>query len=347
MGQTGSGHQLTLMASDVVARPQCPICGAAARSHFRDLPYSEGSATHHFRCEACGLVYMDPVPTQDWYNRLYREEFWEVKSAEQSKTDIWTNKRQWHKGLARAEKCIDLLRKVPNASIKSVLEIGASFGLIGTAVAEAFGGQAFGVEPNHAVRDFASRASGMTMVGESAADLDKWQPGAPVDLVLFSHSLENIVDLRSTLAVVHRKMKPGGLLLIETPNTDWMPSMSIYHPYCFSAAALRLLLAQSRFRVTEVSRSGRPSSNILPRYLTALSEAVPAPLPQKAPPRGAGSTALAKARHNLYRVIYKSGLGRIDYAFCWRRFHETPFIQRRIEQLKANLIQGAAEKVLN
>ena len=348
MGQADSGHQLTLIASDVVARPQCPICGAAARAHFRDLPYRKDSATHHFRCEACALVYMDPVPTQDWYNRLYGEEFWEVKSAEESKTDIWTNKRQWHKGLARAEKYIDLLRKaVPSASIKSVLEIGASFGLIGTAVAEAFGGQASGVEPNHAVRDFASRASGMTMVAESAADLDKWQPGAPVDLVIFSHSLENIVDLRSTLAAVHRKVKPGGLLLIETPDTDWMPSMSIYHPCCFSAAALRLLLAQSGFRVTQVRRSGRPSSNIVPRYLTVLSEAVPAPLPQKAPPRRVGSTALAKARHNLYRVFYKSGLGRIDYAFSWRRFHETPFIRRRIEQLEANLIRGVPEKVLN
>jgi SAM-dependent methyltransferase len=312
------------------------------------MPYRKDSATHHFRCEACGLVYMDPVPTQDWYNRLYGEEFWEVKSAEQSKTDIWTNKRQWHKGLARAEKCIDFLRMaVPNASIKSVLEVGASFGLIGTAVAESFGGQAFGVEPNHAVRNFASRASGMTMVGESAADLDKWQPATPVDLVIFSHSLENIVDLQSTLAAVHRKVKPCGLLLIETPNTDWMPAMSIYHPYCFSAAALQMLLAQSGFLVTRLSRSGRPSSNILPRYLTVLSEAVPGPPPQKPPPRGADSTTVAKARHNLYRVFYKSGLGRIDYAICWRRFHETPFIQCRIEQLKANLIEVGAEKVLN
>jgi SAM-dependent methyltransferase len=186
----------------------------------------------------------------------------------------------------------------------------------------------------------------MSMVAESAADLDKWQPGAPVDLAIFSHVLENIIDPRSTLAAVHRKLKPGGLLLIETPNIDWVPSMSIYHPYCFSVAALRLLLEQSGFRIKQVRRSGRPSSIIVPRYLTVLAEPVPAPLPQKVPQR-MGNTAFAKMRHNLYRVFHKSGLGGVDSLLAWKRFQETDFIQRGIAKLNANLarLKAAPEKV--
>jgi SAM-dependent methyltransferase len=340
-------HQLPLTAGDLMARPQCPICGSTARAHLRDLPYIQDTATHHFRCEGCGLVYMDPMPTQAWYDRLYGEEFWEVKSVSQSQSEIWTNKRQWHKGLARAEKYIDLLRKaVPRASIRSVLEIGASFGLIGTTVAEAYGARAFGVEPNHAARDFARRASGMVMVAESAAELDKWQADAPADLAIFSHVLENIIDLRSTLAAVHRKLNPGGLLLIETPNTDWTPSMSIYHPYSFSPEALRILLEQSGFRIKQVRRSGRPSSIVVPRYLTILAESVAAP-PARETRQGAGNTASARLRHNLYRVFYKSGLGNVDYILAWKRFHETPFVHRGIAKLSANLarLKPEPEKV--
>lgn len=340
MDQANGSHQLPLTETDLVARPACPVCRGVERSHFRALPYGKQSPIQHVRCEACGLIYMDPVPTQDWYNRLYGEEFWEVKSAQQADSGVWTNEKQWHKGLARAEKYIDLLRAAaPNASIRSVLEIGASFGLIGTAVAGAYGARVFGVEPNHAARDFASRASGMSMVAETAADLDQWQPEAPVDLAIFSHVLENIIDPHGALAAVHRKLKPGGLLLIETPNIDWQPSMSIYHPYCFSASALQLLLAQSRFSVVQVARSGKPSSNILPRYLTVLAESAAAPVPAKPPQKPAG-TKVAKFRHTLSRRFSKSTLGGLDYALAWRRFHQTRFIKDGVAKLRATLARA-------
>jgi SAM-dependent methyltransferase len=336
MEQASGGHQLPLMAGDLVARPECPVCAATVRSHFRDLRYGKQNLIRHFRCEACGLIYMDPVPTQGWYDRLYGDEFWEKKAAERGNSEVWTNKQQWYRGLARAEKYIDLMRgSAPNAAIASVLEIGASFGLIGTAVAEAYGARAFGVEPNHAARDFAARASGMSMVAETAAGLDAWQRDVPVDLAIFSHVLENIIDPRSALTAVHRKLKPGGLLLIETPNIDWQPSMSIYHPYCFSASALQLLLEQSGFRIVHVRKSGRPSSRILPRYLTILAEAVAATR-AAAPPRRVLSTGSVKARHRLVK-LFKSPIGGVEYVLATRRFYATPFVKRGIAKLKANV----------
>lgn len=337
MEQASAEHKLPLSAGDLVARPHCPICGSPERKHLRDIPYSDTASTHHLRCQACGLVYMDPVPSQDWYDRLYGEEFWEVKSVQQADAEVWSNERQWHKGLARAEKYINLLRQAaPEASIKSVLEIGASFGLIGTAVADAYGARAFGVEPNHAARAFAGRVSGMTMVAETAAGLETWQPDTPVDLAIFSHVLENIIDLQSALRNVHRKLKPRGLLLIETPNVDWQPSMSIYHPHCFSSQALEVVLAECGFRVRRTSRSGRPTSSLMPRYLTVLSESVAAPLPRRAP-GGVVGTETVRSRHSMYRKFYKSRFGGLDYKLSWMRFHRTPFIQRGIASLRASL----------
>lgn len=337
MEQVSGGHQLVLTASDLVARPKCPVCRSPRRAHFRDLPYGD-STTRHFRCEVCGLIYMDPVPRQAWYDQLYGEEFWEVKSeTDVPSGDVWENRRQWGKGLARAEKYIDILRQAaPGASIKSLLEIGASFGLIGTAVADAYGARAFGVEPNNAARDFASRASGMTMVAKTAQGLDEWKTGVPVDLVIFSHVLENIIDPRNALKAVHRKLKTGGLLLIETPDGETRPSMSIYHPYCYSSTALQALLTECGFAVLQEFRTGRPTSLVLPIYLTIVATAVPTPVsvPER---RSPASTAAVKSRHLLYRIFYKSPFGKLDLAMGVKRFSRTDFVERGIQRLKASL----------
>lgn len=284
---------------------------------------------------------MEPVPTQAWYDRLYGEEFWEAKSHKQPNGDTWSNQQQWHKGLARAEKYIDLLRGLEKArTIRSVLEVGASFGVIGTAIAREFGATAYGVEPNHAAREFASRVSGMKMVAETAGALQAWTPETPVDLVIFSHALENILDLDTTLATVHSKVEPGALLLIETPNVNWQPSMSIYHPYCFTAQALSLLLARKGFRVIQATYSGRPASAVIPRYLTVIAEAVPDDKQTQSDTTVTRRSARGvKIRQSLYKSYYSTPLGGLDASICSKKFNRAPFVLQGVQRIRERLDQ--------
>lgn len=338
-------HQLSLKPEDQLRLNACPICGGTAARPFHKQPYGEHATIHHHRCSACGLIYMNPVPTQEWYNRLYGDEFWEVKSAQTQQGEIWRNERQWFKGLARADKFIDLLRReAPQHKAASVLEIGASFGLIGTSIAAAYNGRAYGVEPNRGVREFASRVSGMQLAAETVDGLESWEPAAPVDLVILSHVLENIVDVDGALTKIRAKMRTGGLLLIETPNVEWQPSMSIYHPHCFSAVALGQLLGRNGFRVRLEHRSGRPASAIFPRYLTVIAEAIDgrvAAQTRTAPPIGFRRT---KFQHFLYRAFYSTALAHLDGQYCQRKYCGTPFVVDGCQRLKERLSELSAAR---
>lgn len=268
MARVVEHYSLSLTATDFEHRGGCPICGSVLSLPFGRQSYN-GKILDYFRCEGCGLVFMNPVPTQAWYDMLYSEEFWEAKVG----TLPNALDRQWRKGFARAEKFIDLIEQLaPNEPIKAVLEIGASFGIVGSAVAKHFGARAFGVEPNHVARQFAVDNTHMTMVAQSIEGLAQWDPPEPIDAIIFSHVLENIVDVHGAVAIARAKLKPKGILLIETPNVDWSPAMSLYHPFCFTEHALRVLLAKHAFRVLRMLASGRPASMVFPRYLTVIAE---------------------------------------------------------------------------
>ena len=66
------GHKLPLTAADLVHHSGCPVCGSAAVRPFSRTEHNGTQLTHQL-CAACGLLFMNPVPTQDWYDRLYRE----------------------------------------------------------------------------------------------------------------------------------------------------------------------------------------------------------------------------------------------------------------------------------
>lgn len=313
------GHKLALTPADLVRHAECPVCGAAGAQPFSRTEHNGVALTHHL-CGACGLIFMSPVPTQDWYDRLYREEFWEVKARAGEDPDAGQrNPGYWWKALARAEKFADLLAGHASAgTIQSVLEIGAAYGVIGRYLADRLGVRTYAVEPNETARTFASGVCGATLVGRSMNDVVQWHPERPLDLVMFSHVLENIVDLNATIQSAKRLLRAGGYLLIETPNAAEKASMSIYHPYCFSRSALEHLLGRHGFRIWAVVSDGRPASVLSRRYLTVLAANEQ---PAVAPRRERGMLALRRrSAHALSFAMRGGPIGYVDRLVARTRY---------------------------
>ena len=59
---------------------------------------------------------------------------------------------------------------------------------------------------------------------------------------------------------------------METPNSTVQNSTHIYHPYCFSQDSLRRLFEGHGFEIVSLRASGRPSSALIPRYLTLVAK---------------------------------------------------------------------------
>lgn len=325
-------YTLKMTEADLIRRTCCPACQGERLVPFSREPYDSDTDIHHQRCVSCGLVFMNPLPNQDWYDRLYGEEFWQVKAATQKSTTVWDNKKQYMKQIARAQKYIDELNYILDGrAISNILEVGAAYGLIGTTIARTFGAKAFGAEPNHEARAFATEVAGMTIVAETAAQLDDWAPEQPMDLVIFSHVLENIVDTNATLATVKTKLRPGGLLLIETPNIDWQPSMSIYHPYCFSAASLNLILARNGLSVVRQSTSGRPNTLATPIYLTTISKLADSSEPAANPAVHVASNLRVKTQHFLRKQPF---LSKIETYLAARKHLYHPYVQANADSVQ-------------
>ena len=62
---------------------QCPSCGGGY-IHF-DTCHFEDKLLNYSRCLKCSLVFMNPVPDQEWYNDYYAHIFWEQKGHKSSK----------------------------------------------------------------------------------------------------------------------------------------------------------------------------------------------------------------------------------------------------------------------
>lgn len=223
-----------------------------------------------------------------------------MKAQSAAAPSVRYNLSYWTKAIARAEKFADVLAAHGDArSIGTILEVGAAYGIIGRFLGDRFNARTFAIEPNDTARAFAAEICGATMVGRGLPDIATWRPESPIDLVLFSHVLENIVDLEATFATVRRLIRPGGYLLIETPNIRVQTAASLYHPYCFGKASLSRILARHGFTVVFSTTGGRPATKLSNRYLTVLAtNGVQAPaLPPREKPWVGLRTRLGQAWH--------------------------------------------------
>ena len=238
---------LPLTAADQVRHDTCPVCGSEETTPFHHGTH-QGSSVRHERCVRCSLVFLNPRPTQAWYDHFFAERYWEDK-AKKWNVDAQANVRQWRKQLVRAERYIAFLTAagLAPAAGTNFLDIGCAYGLIVRALADRYRGTACGIEPSHIARRFAADESGVKIIAETSGGLAEWRPEAPVGLVLFSHVLEYIADPNEVFAAIRRLISPDGLVLVETPNIFLMRAAHIHHPYCYSKRSLAALFRRHGF----------------------------------------------------------------------------------------------------
>lgn len=247
---------------------QCPSCGGGY-IHFDTFQF-EDKLLNYSRCQKCSLVFMNPVPDQEWYNDFYAHIFWEKKGHKSSKP----NRNKLAKQARWAQKLsIFLHNHFPTVNnIERILEVGCGYGLIVRLLADEFGAKPYGVEPSVSLAAFAEQKTGVPMVATNMDSLSLQEKPRQYDLIINSHVLENIVDLKKALGTYTRLLSDDGYLLIDTPNLFYQKSLGIFHPYVFCEQSLRQLLLNNGFTIEAIKKTGWGKSVILPRYLTVLAK---------------------------------------------------------------------------
>jgi SAM-dependent methyltransferase len=145
-----------------------------------------------------------------------------------------------------------LERHLPRTT-RRLLEVGAGTGS-NLEMLVAFG-EVDAIEPDEAARAIAAARSGIAVKGGLLPDGVDIEDGAYDGIVLLD-VLEHIADDRATLALLRRKLAPGGRLVLTVPSAPWMWSahdVEHHHHRRYNWSRLREELEATDYRVVHHS----------------------------------------------------------------------------------------------
>ena len=243
------------------ARPplgRCIVCGGEQRGSFRK------SGWWYCRCARCGLVSQAPIPDEATILAHYHRGF---ESG---------NYRLLLESAPRYRAIYDdyadrLGRLVDFAARPKVLDVGCFTGELLDVLRER-GADVYGLElQEEAAQIAAERLPGRVFQARvEGADF----PQVDYDAVTLLAVIEHVVDPVALLRRCHELLRPGGWLMVQTPNSGsglaratgkhWPLYAPVEHLHLFSATALRLLL--EGLGMTEI-RIGRHSKRLPVEYV--------------------------------------------------------------------------------
>jgi SAM-dependent methyltransferase len=229
----------------------CENCGHAELESFINRPGHQLK-----RCPQCNLFQKGVLASEDIYEGDYHDCYSRRKRSKEITASI---------RLASTTKYL-------SAERPRVLDIGCSVGATVKA-ANDMGWQASGVDVSQGAIDFC-RNEGLDCHKIDSTAL----PFADhtFDLVTNWHVIEHVADVHETLSEWRRVLRPGGLMILETPDSTcwkaqilgprytkfWPPE----HLYTFDTANLTSILQSSGFEVLPSRLIGK--ANALPVHLT-------------------------------------------------------------------------------
>jgi len=204
------------------------------------------------RCRQCGLVYLNPRPTPKEMITFYPQEYDPYATAPQDEPSSISR-------LDRSYGDWKRVRAVMAARPQGqrLLDLGCATGNFLHMMQRSSQWQVKGVDPSPEATRYARERRGLDVfTGELT---EARYPDGYFDVVTLWQVIEHLHDPKGTLSEIRRILKPGGLLLISTPNLQswdarlfgryWAGLDAPRHLYVFSSQTLGRLLNATGFRV--------------------------------------------------------------------------------------------------
>lgn len=200
----------------MIARRPCPICETKAvellHSQRFELPDGHPLSAGYdvVVCSSCGFVYADTTVTQADYDRFYAEH----SKYEDAKTGTGgvENPFDWKRQQETALQIANFLQNT-NASI---LDVGCANGGVLLALKELGYEVLCGIDP-----------SPVCVVNTRQMGIEAYQGSLflpfkekACDCVILSHTLEHVEDVRGAVNWIRERLKPDGIVFLETPDAS-------------------------------------------------------------------------------------------------------------------------------
>ena len=179
----------------------CPICSSKKTCYFT----KKNNYTYH-RCGNCKTIYLSALPSQKQLHRYYAKQI------------------SYHDGLHNEavirKRSRIILKKITHIAshAKTLCDVGSSYGYFLDEACKS-GYKTIGIEPSSQI---AKKAKKMYRIKTFIGELQDYVASEQkqFDIVTCIHVLEHVYNPKVFVSFLFKLIKPGGILYIETPNSD-------------------------------------------------------------------------------------------------------------------------------
>jgi 2-polyprenyl-3-methyl-5-hydroxy-6-metoxy-1,4-benzoquinol methylase len=235
----------------VVEKP-CILCGEREYYPLNTFLFND-RRFHTVRCRQDGMMWLDPQPTEQFYNALYSQHYHTTGQddplLEQATLDVHSNLEE-RKRIGRM-RVAQIEQFCPPGRF---LEVG--FGSGATLEAASLRGwDVLGLELDQDCVD-RMNAQGIRAINSSLLRVEE-APGS-LDVIGLYSVIEHTLDPAAFLIKARELLKEGGILVMRLPDTDdeGPPASLIAHVYHFNTHTIAMLLRRCGFEVLQLSDFG-------------------------------------------------------------------------------------------
>ncbi len=232
-------------------------------------------------CKKCGLIRITPRMNQEGYNRFYDTEYRRLYSNSESATEDFFLEQYRH-GL----EIYNYVKDEMKGESKKVLEIGCGAGGILMAFLDN-GCIVKGIDlGSEYVKSGKEKDNRLDLEVASAKDIIG--RGEKYDVIILSHVLEHMLNLKEELENISMLMKEDGILYIEVPGVkfihkayrgDLLLYMQNAHVYSFSMNTLNQIMKWNSYhtvkadeRIRAIYRKADKKENVVENYSNEIME---------------------------------------------------------------------------
>jgi len=253
----------------------CNLCGSSDTKLYAEVSYMDylrrrpelmteddpivkhkELAEHKFnlvKCKQCGLIYVNPRLPDNKLSDLYQQEYYSFYSDDASEESKW-RERTFMVEVAELEKITEKL-----GLGKKILDLGCGGGFFLNSLDDSW--EKYGSELNPVAAEFAKDKFGFNVFQGKLDDANF--PDEAFDVVKMRGVIEHLSDPLSELCQIHRILRKGGMLTINTPNIGSLCGKlyrdkfrlvcPTHHIYYFSTKTLSGMLEKTGFKVCKAS----------------------------------------------------------------------------------------------
>ena len=217
----------------MIKSSHCIICGGDKSFQLfktRDRMFDIPGLFDVKKCQRCGLVFQNPQPSQERLRRHYPyHQYYSYKMEIKGLSGLVSQFRSYlikhyyeptilSRMFSFIVQGVPAIPKKPRKGLAKILDVGCGTGKTLTLLKE-LGWDVYGLEiDKDAVKIAGER--GLVNVKHGGYEKIANFPNNYFDCIRLYHVIEHIPDPRNCLQFIYKKLKPGGEVILGTPNAD-------------------------------------------------------------------------------------------------------------------------------